>query len=53
MATGVRAELLIIPDVGHSFIGAKPEITREASRKALERTIAFIDATIGENSKSK
>lgn len=42
---GVRAELLEIPDVDHSFIGATPAATREASLKALDRSIEFIDAT--------
>ena len=44
---GIRSELLVLPEIGHSWIGKTPEATREASRTALARTIAFIDATIG------
>jgi len=47
-AKGVKAELMLIPDVGHSFIGATPEATRDASLKALGRTLQFIDTTIGD-----
>jgi len=47
-AKGVKAELMLIPDVGHSFIGATPEATHDASQKALEKTFQFIDATIGD-----
>ena len=50
-AKGARSELLVFPGIDHSFIGKTPEATRDASRKALERTIAFIDATIGSNSR--
>jgi acetyl esterase/lipase len=46
-AKGVKAELMVLPDVGHSFIGDTPQATRDASLKALERTFHFIDATIG------
>jgi acetyl esterase/lipase len=45
-AKGVKAELMLLPDVGHSFIGDTPEATRAASLKALERTFQFIDATL-------
>jgi acetyl esterase/lipase len=31
----VPVELILIPDVGHSFIGTTHEQTREASLKAL------------------
>jgi acetyl esterase/lipase len=50
-AQGVKAELLIIPNVDHSFIGKTPEITNAASNKALQKTIEFIDATIGREAK--
>jgi acetyl esterase/lipase len=43
---GAHAELLMIPSVDHSFIGATPEATRDASLLALRRTVAFIDATL-------
>jgi hypothetical protein len=35
----------MIPSVDHSFIGATPEATRNASLLALRRTFEFIDAT--------
>jgi acetyl esterase/lipase len=47
-AKGVKAELMLIPTVGHSFIGDTPEATRAASQQALEKTIQWIDATIGD-----
>jgi acetyl esterase/lipase len=47
-AAGVRSELLVIPGVDHSFIGATPDATRAASRQALARTIDFIDGVIGD-----
>lgn len=43
---GVSAELLEIPGVDHSFIGATPAATRDASLKALSRSIEFIEATL-------
>jgi acetyl esterase/lipase len=45
-AKGVKGELVEIPGVDHSFIGATPEATREASLRALNETLAFIDATL-------
>jgi acetyl esterase/lipase len=45
-AAGAHAELIIIPAVDHSFLGATPEATRDASLLALNRTFAFIDATL-------
>lgn len=50
-AKGVKAELLIIPDVDHSFIGKTPEVTHAASNTALKKTLEFIAATIGRKSK--
>lgn len=47
-AAGVRSELLVIPDVEHSFIGKTAEATRAASRLALGRTVDFIDSVIGD-----
>ena len=46
-AAGVPAQLLLIPDVDHSFIGKTPADTQKASRAALDRVFAFIDTTIG------
>ncbi len=40
---GVPVELLLIPDVGHGFIGATPAGTRDASRQALSATFNFFD----------
>jgi acetyl esterase/lipase len=51
-AKGVRSELLVLPDIDHSYLGKTPEATRDASRKGLEKTIAFIDAIIGPGSRS-
>jgi acetyl esterase/lipase len=42
----IHAELFVIPEVDHSFIGASPASTRQASLAALSRTFAFIDATL-------
>jgi acetyl esterase/lipase len=46
-AKGVRAELIEIPGVDHSFIGPTAESTRAASLQALDKSLAFIDRTIG------
>ena len=45
-AKGVKGELVEIPGVDHSFIGENPEATRDASLRALNQTLAFIDATL-------
>jgi dipeptidyl aminopeptidase/acylaminoacyl peptidase len=45
-AKGVKAELVELPGVDHSFIGATPEETRAASLRALNRSLEFIDATL-------
>jgi acetyl esterase/lipase len=45
-AAGVTAQLLLIPDVDHSFIGKTPEATRAASRQALAKVFQFIDETL-------
>ena len=50
-AKGVKAELLIIPDVDHSFIGKTPEATHAASNQALKKTLEFIDAILGGKTK--
>lgn len=46
-ARGVPTELVEIPDVDHSFLGATPESTRAASLRALVKTFEFIDQTVG------
>lgn len=45
---GVKAELIVIPGVGHSFVGQNIEATRDATLKALDATLAFFDAVIGD-----
>jgi dipeptidyl aminopeptidase/acylaminoacyl peptidase len=47
-AKGNKVEILALPEVAHSFVGATPELTRNASLKALDTTFAFIDETIGD-----
>jgi acetyl esterase/lipase len=46
-AKGVPAELVEVPGVDHSFIGATPEATRAASLQALRKSLEFIDRTVG------
>lgn len=43
------AELLLLPGIDHSFLGKTAEATREASLQAWERTLAFIDKTVGKD----
>ena len=50
---GVRAELVEIPGVDHSFIGATPEATRAASLLALQKSFEFIDRTVGPGNSTK
>ena len=40
---GVQADLLLIPGVGHGFIGTTPAATHDASRQALSATFVFFD----------
>lgn len=42
-ARGGSAELVLLPDVGHNFIGTTPEATRAASQRAWARTVDFIE----------
>jgi acetyl esterase/lipase len=44
---GVAADLLLIPGVGHGFIGATPAATLNASRQALTVTFDFLDRLFG------
>ena len=48
-AAGVPVQMLLIPDVDHSFIGKAPADTQTASRAALTRVFEFIDATFAGN----
>ena len=50
-AKGVKAELIIIPDVDHSFIGKTPEATHAATNQALKKSLEFIDAILGGKAK--
>jgi acetyl esterase/lipase len=45
-ASAVRSQLIVFPDVDHSFIGSTPELTRSVSLRALQATIDFFDATL-------
>ena len=40
-AAGVPVTAIYIPDVDHSFIGAKPQVTRDATLKATNATFDF------------
>lgn len=52
-SAGVKHELIVLPDVNHSFIGKTPEQTRDANLKALAATFKFIDQTIGNAQSAK
>jgi acetyl esterase/lipase len=43
----VESELIVIPDVGHSFVGATPEVTAEASQLAFDASMSFAQRTLG------
>ena len=47
-AAGVPTRLVVVPGVGHSWIGPTLEATQAASRQALVQSIDFIEATIGD-----
>jgi acetyl esterase/lipase len=46
-AKSIASELVVIPAVDHSFIGASAEETRKASLLALTKTFDFIDSLRG------
>jgi acetyl esterase/lipase len=48
---GGRVELLVIPGVDHSFIGADAASTASANTLALRKTIEFFDATLRASSR--
>jgi acetyl esterase/lipase len=50
-AKGVKAELIVIPDVDHSFIGKTAEATHAATNQALKKTLEFIDSILGGKAK--
>jgi dipeptidyl aminopeptidase/acylaminoacyl peptidase len=43
----VESELIVIPDVGHSFVGATPEVTAKASLVAFDASMSFAQRTLG------
>ena len=50
-AKGVKSELIVIPDVDHSFIGKTPEATHAATNQALKKTLEFIDTVLAGKAK--
>lgn len=46
LASAVKSQLIVLPDVDHSFVGSTAELTRNASLRALHATIDFFDATL-------
>jgi acetyl esterase/lipase len=45
-AGAVNSQLIVLPDVDHSFVGNTAELTRTASLRALHATIDFFDTTL-------
>jgi acetyl esterase/lipase len=41
-AAGGSVELVLLPDVGHGFVGQTPAATRDASQRAWDRTVDFM-----------
>lgn len=52
-AAGVPTRLIMMPGVGHSWIGQTPDMTRSTSKRALQLSIDFIEATIGDSAKGR
>jgi acetyl esterase/lipase len=46
-SAGIAVKMLLLPGVGHSFIGPSQETTRTASLTALKATFDFFDSTLG------
>jgi acetyl esterase/lipase len=44
---GVAVKLMLLPGVGHSFVGPTIDSTRSASLSALKASFEFFDSTIG------
>lgn len=44
---GVESMLVVIPDVGHSFIGATADVTAKASHLAFAESMSFAQKTLG------
>jgi acetyl esterase/lipase len=45
-ASAVKSQLIVLPDVDHSFVGNTAELTRSSSLRALQVSIDFFDATL-------
>ncbi len=45
-AKGVKAQLVELPGVDHSFVGENPTATRDASLRAFNLSVEFIEATL-------
>jgi acetyl esterase/lipase len=52
-AAGVRVRKIVFPGVDHSWIGATPAATRDASKLALREAVDFIEAEIGDGSRKR
>ncbi len=52
-AAGVAVDSIYIPAVDHSFLGATPEVTREATLRAVNATFDFFHATAGRSRRMK
>jgi acetyl esterase/lipase len=48
---GVRTKLVMLPGVGHSWIGKTPEATHHASKAALLQSMEFFESIIGDDAK--
>jgi acetyl esterase/lipase len=46
LAGAVKSQLIVLPDVDHSFVGDTAELTRTASLRALQATIDFFETTL-------
>ncbi|MGZ5200439.1 MAG: alpha/beta hydrolase fold domain-containing protein [Telluria sp.] len=44
---GGRSVLVLLPGVGRGFIGATPDATAEASQRAWQRTVDFLEQMLG------
>lgn len=50
---GVRTKLVMLPGVGHSWIGKTPDATHHASKVALQQSIEFFESVIGDSATRK
>ena len=49
---GVSERLVLIPGAGHSFIGPTAAATRDATYRAIDDTLTFIDEVLGSGVRS-